>query len=58
MLIKNFMGLKRDLHLCKWPIGTFCTNSYFKFTLEEIIIRIGLYELELSKQLKNNRNLL
>ena len=52
------MGLKRDLHLCKWPVGTFCTNSYFKFTLEEIIIRIGLYELELSKQLKNNRNLL
>ena len=54
MLLKNFLGLKRDLHLCKWPNRTFCTNSYFKFTLEEIILRIGLYELELSKPFKGN----
>lgn len=57
MLLKNFLGLKRDLHLCKWPTGTFYSTTYFSFTAETIIFRIGLYELELSKQIKNKRNL-
>tara|TARA_B100000780_G_scaffold54327_1_gene33973 strand:+ start:194 stop:367 length:174 start_codon:yes stop_codon:yes gene_type:complete len=55
MLIKNFLGLKRDLHLCKWPTRTFYSATYFSFTAETIILRIGLYELELSKQIKNKR---
>jgi len=57
MLLKNLLGFKRDLHLCKWPTRTFYSATYFSFTAETIILRIGLYELELSKQNINERNL-
>ena len=50
MFIKNFLGLRRDLHLCKWPKGTFYSETYFNFTVKAIQLRIGLYELELSKK--------
>jgi hypothetical protein len=52
MFINNFLGLGRDLHLCKWPIGTFYSTTSFNFTVKHIYLRIGLYELELSKQTK------
>ena len=46
MLIK-FAGY--DVHMCKWPAGTFTTNSFFKFTLKETVLRVGLYEIEVCK---------
>ena len=52
MLINNFLGLGRDLHLCKWPKGTFYSTTSFNFTVKHIYLRIGLYELELSKKTK------
>ena len=54
MFIKNFLGLRRDLHLCKWPKGTFYSSTNFNFTVKSIQLRIGLYELELSKKFKDN----
>ena len=53
MLIK-FAGY--DVHMCKWPAGTFTSNSFFKFTLKETVLRVGLYEIEVCK-LNNKKEL-
>jgi len=47
MLIQNVLGTQYDLHVCKWPSGSFetCYNWYWAY--EEVNIRVFVYELEL-----------
>ncbi len=56
MLFIKIIGY--EVHLAKWPKGTFISTRFFRFSKDEVIIRLGLFELEINKQIVEKGKLL
>ena len=57
MLFLKIIGY--EIHFAKWPKGTFITKTFGSFNTDEVILRLGHYELEVCRAVtKNESNLL